>query len=299
MKDFTLHTYRLLLKALKDKNYRFLTFEEFIKNSSLVTPHSSLCILRHDVDRKPLNALTTARLENELGIKGTYYFRIVDGSFDETIIMQIVEMGHEIGYHYEDVDLVQKEFANSRINEFRIDSLVNPAWESFKKNLVKLRRIVPVTTICMHGSPLSKYDNKIIWEKYDYKELGIIGEPYLDLNWNEFSYFTDTGRRWDGVSVRDKVQAGNHKSVISSQNPEASIQYPSSSNRQKYQSSFDIIDALKKNTFPKKVMITVHPERWNDNLLIWTEELVSQNFKNVVKKWFFVKSKQVAVKCDE
>ena len=292
MKDFTLHTYSLLLKAQKDKNYRFLTFEEFIKNSSLVTPHSSLCILRHDVDRRPQNALLTARLENELGIKGTYYFRIVDGNFDETIIMQIAEMGHEIGYHYEDVDLVQKEFANSRINEFRIDSLVNPAWESFKKNLVKLRRIVPVTTICMHGSPLSKYDNKIIWEKYDYKELGIIGEPYLDLNWNEFSYFTDTGRRWDGVSVRDKVQAGNHKSVISSQNPEASIQYPSSSNQQKYQSSFDIIDALKKNTFPKKVMITVHPERWNDNLLIWTEELVSQNFKNVVKKWFFVKSKQ-------
>ena len=64
--------------------------------------HSPIVILRHDVDRRPLNALTTAKLENELGIRGTYYFRIVPESFDETIIKQIAELGHEIGYHYEE-----------------------------------------------------------------------------------------------------------------------------------------------------------------------------------------------------
>jgi len=58
----------------------------------------------------------------------------------------------------------------------------------------------------MHGSPLSKYDNRDIWGKYNYKSLGITAEPYFDLDFNDVFYITDTGRKWDGasVSIRDK-----------------------------------------------------------------------------------------------
>ena len=63
-------------------------------------------ILRHDVDDRKLNSLQTARLENELGIRGTYYFRMVPESFDEDVIRQIYELGHEVGYHYEDLSAV-------------------------------------------------------------------------------------------------------------------------------------------------------------------------------------------------
>ncbi len=72
------------------------------------------------------------------------------------------------------------------------------------------RKIVPVKTICMHGSPLSKYDNKELWEKYDYRDYGIIGEPYFDINFNEVFYLSDTGRSWNNsdANVRDKVVRG-------------------------------------------------------------------------------------------
>ena len=30
-------------------------------------------------------------------------------------------------------------------------------------------------------------------------------------------------------------------------------------------------------------MITVHPQRWTNNYLEWTKELVSQRVKNIVK----------------
>ena len=65
-----------------------------------------------------------------------------------------------------------------------------------------------VKTICMHGSPLSKWDNRDLWKKYDYRDFGIIAEPYFDVDFDEVFYLTDTGRRWDGdkVSVRDKVK---------------------------------------------------------------------------------------------
>jgi len=75
--------------------------------------NTKICvILRHDVDRLPENALVFARIEKQVGIKVSYYFRIVEESFDEDIIRQIADMGHEIGYHYENLSAVnsRKEF---------------------------------------------------------------------------------------------------------------------------------------------------------------------------------------------
>jgi len=64
----------------------------------------------------------------------------------------------------------------------------------------------------MHGSPLSKWDNRDLWKRYNYRDFGIIGEPYFDVNFDKVLYLTDTGRRWDGegVSVRDKVTSVEH-----------------------------------------------------------------------------------------
>ena len=35
---------------------------------------------------------------------------------------------------------------------------------------------------------------------------------------------------------------------------------------------------------PKQMMINTHPQRWNDDLLPWVVELVSQTVKNRIKK---------------
>jgi len=48
-----------------------------------------------------------------------------------------------------------------------------------------LRKIAPFKTICKRGSPLSKYDNRRLWDKYDYREEEIICEPYLDIDFNK------------------------------------------------------------------------------------------------------------------
>jgi len=57
------------------------------------------------VDRKPGNALKMARLEDEMGIRATYFFRTIPHTFKPEIIKEVSGMGHEIGYHYEDMDL--------------------------------------------------------------------------------------------------------------------------------------------------------------------------------------------------
>jgi hypothetical protein len=106
--DFTLEIYKSLLLRLQSREHKFIPINEYLNSSNLVASQKTIR-LRHDVDLLPKNALEMARLEFENGIRGTYYFRIVPESFDVAVIEKIAELGHEIGYHYEDVDLSCKE----------------------------------------------------------------------------------------------------------------------------------------------------------------------------------------------
>jgi hypothetical protein len=36
-------------------------------------------------------------------------------------------------------------------------------------------------------------------------------------------------------------------------------------------------------------MFTIHPQRWHDNLVLWSKELVLQEIKNFIKEHYFIK----------
>ena len=103
----------------------------------------------------------------------------------------------------------------------------------------------------------------MLWERYDYRDYGIIGEPYFDIDFNKLAYFTDTGRRWNGYrySIGDKVNSRYNFDFKTTQ---------------------EIIDNI--DNLPDKVMFTIYPERWHSRPLPWLKELVWQNVKNVVKR---------------
>ena len=258
MNDFTLQQYISFIKILKKKDFSVQTFENFISH-----PGEKGIVLRHDVDKLPQNSLLFAKMQHAFGIVGTYYFRVVPQSFDEQIIKEIDSLGHEIGYHYETMDSCHGS--------------IEKAYDMFCRNLEKFRKIVPITTICMHGSPLSKFDNRDIWKKYDYRKLGLIAEPYFDIDFNKIFYITDTGRRWDGdkVSFRDKAMTSNPVT-----NPEFL--------KRRYHTTSDITNAIQKGDFPPQFMMTFHPQRWTDNKIKWLQEIIGQNIKNKVKR-FLVK----------
>ncbi|MCQ2307138.1 MAG: hypothetical protein MJ000_06205 [Bacteroidales bacterium] len=257
--DFTLKKYKLLIEALVTNGYHFQTFKDFLENQH----EGKTIILRHDVDLKPGNSLSTAVTEHELGIEASYYFRAVPESWDEDIIKKTAALGHEIGYHYESLTTangdIDKAYADFVGNLSKLNSLLNPSNHC--------------QTICMHGSPRSPYDSKDIWKKYSYKELNIIGEPYFDMDFSKTFYLTDTGRRWDGynVSVRDKIPVyqdeWTRKGLV-------------------FHKTDDIIKAANAGDLPDVVMITTHPQRWTDDGLLWMKEFFFQNIKNVVKFFY-------------
>jgi len=270
--DFTLTIYRKLLSAIKQSGYAFYTFEEWCRGEA----SGRYVILRHDVDSKAGNSLTIAGIEAEMGIRATYYFRIVPRSNQPEIIRAIAKLGHEIGYHYEDLSL------------FRGD--MEKAYEHFKIQLAYFRQFYPVQTICMHGSPTSKWDNRDLWNSYSYRDLGIIGEPYLDfLNEPEINYFTDTARMWDGTSynVRDKQQVSKEQQSVdkeSTPNPQ-NIITPSGHS---IHSTSDLIEWFETKPAQHSIMITTHPQRWTDNSAEWFMEIWKQYFKNKIKKLLII-----------
>ncbi|MEJ2594048.1 MAG: hypothetical protein P8100_02710 [bacterium] len=244
--DFTQKIYKELLESLKDSGYTFQTFEQFVQN-----PGKKVVVLRHDVDKLPQNGLDLAKIEHSLGLQASYYYRIVKESNQPRLIEAVRDLGHEIGYHYEDLTLAKGD--------------KKKAIDRWEKNLAYFRRFYPVTTACMHGSPMSKWDNRLIWEDYNYKDYGIIAEPYFDIDYHDVFYITDTGRSWNstGVSVRDKVDSGFHIEV---------------------ESTPHFISLAKAGKLPPKIIINTHPQRWFDPGFGWFRELVLQNLKNQVKR---------------
>src|SRR5690606_27946736 len=132
--------------------------------------------------------------------RSTYYFRAKPNVFKPDIIRTILRYGHEIGYHYENLSDTNGD--------------IKRALEDFEKNLLRFREITPITTISMHGRPLKPYDNRDLWRDPSRhallkEQFGILGEIYLDIDYSDIAYISDTGRNWtaDVANVRDKVHS--------------------------------------------------------------------------------------------
>ena len=263
-RDFTISKYRDLLLALQRTGYDFIPFGDVCKyaqeHPEKPMPAGRYVMLRHDVDLRAGNSLRTAQVEHGLGIRASYYFRVIPQSNQPDIIHAIADMGHEIGYHYEDMSIA--------------DGDVPKALAHFEQWLAYFRQFYPVRTICMHGAPASRYDGRDLWKTKNYRDYGIIGEPYFDIDFNKVFYLTDTGRRWDGyrVSVRDKVKQ-----------QEQWIQ-----EGRAFHTTDDLIRSLSDGSFESRigdaVMITTHPQRWIDNTRLWMREYILQTVKNNVKR---------------
>ena len=246
MRDFTLSTYKLLLDKLHQAGYNTYPLEMICRN----VPGEAYVVLRHDVDRNHQNALKIARLEKAAGVVSTYYFRINKKVFIPEIIREISEMGHEVGYHYEDLTSMKGD--------------VKKAEASFKRNIEKFRELVHVSTVSMHGKPLSKFDNKKLTEVLDLKGLNILCEPYSVVNRMGLVYLTDVGRKWNNrtTNFRDKAEGQDGYDL---------------------RSTFDVIEALGNKLSGKNLMLNIHPERWNEEMVPWMRNAVWQKIKNAGK----------------
>lgn len=245
MRDFTLKSYRSLLIALQKAGYQFQTFEQFMDNPA----EGKTIVMRHDVDEKAFNALKMACLEHELDIRSTYFFRIVKQSNVPEVIRGIAALGHEIGYHYEDLALTEGD--------------MEKAMASFENNLAYFREYYPVRSVCMHGSSTSKFDNRLLWETHKLSDFGLVGEPYLSVDFGKVFYLTDTGYAWDGGKYATRDVVANNFGL-------------------QFHTTQQIVTCIEEGKFPPKALVLAHT-LWTDSFVQWTalhlREFVRNNFK--------------------
>lgn len=228
-RDFTLKKYEKLCEAVIASRYNNVTFKEYFEQENT---DGGFILIRHDIDANAKFALDMAKVEYDYGIRGTYYFRTIKKVYVPDIIARIASYNHEIGYHYETVDKAKGN--------------VELAIELFSEELAMFRKEYDVKTVCMHGNPLSKYDNKEIWVTCKLSDFDLVCEPYLSLDYNRFAYFSDSGRTWeDKNKIKDKIDAPK-SDVIQVKNTD------------------ELIAIIAKGE-PENVCILTHPVRWPKN----------------------------------
>jgi hypothetical protein len=251
MKDFTLDTYKKYLLAIQKNTSCFLRFDEYLL---LDKKPQSFCLIRHDVDRMPGNALKMAELEYAMGIRASYYFRAKKKSFNSFVMKRIAAMNHEVGYHYESLSDMEGDIAM--------------ALKDFERNLEKFRKIAPIKTCAMHGRPLKPYDNRDIWRipenhRFLKTQLQILGEVYLDIDYTDIAYINDTGRNWTSgkSNIRDNVD-----SKVSAD----------------FDSHYKLYHYLQYSPH-QRLCFQIHPERWTDSCFKWYVQLFQDYMINLLK----------------
>lgn len=247
MKDFTLEAYMRLVQALLDKGLPIYGVADWLR----AKPEKG-ALIRHDVDRRPANALEMAKAEAEAGVLTTYYFRVVGSANNPDIMREVAELGHEVGYHYEDLALAK---GNNDL-----------AKKLFSQHLAELRTVVPIVTVAMHGSPLSPHNNLDIWKTTSLEEYELIGEAFLTVDYSEIYYFTDTGRGWNSstTNLRDRPSNSMHVKLAES-------------------GVIGLLDFIK-NAEINKAAFSVHPERWDKSESGWYYQLGRDLLFNSAKR---------------
>lgn len=276
--DFTEKMYQQILVALKNNGYSFMRIQDFLKTEKLP---EKFVVIRHDVDLDPVVQLRFAKIEDELGVFSSYYFRYIEDVFKTEIMDDIYKIGHEIGYHYE---VITKTKGDKQ-----------KAVELFKTELDEFKKRWDTQTICPHGgsfnpefnaynlssiiknipkflfnkkSLFSNWVNFNIWENYRFEDFGLLGDAYDSIDFKNILYLSDTGMSWKKKYKRlDHVDSEVNKTVD-------------------VKNSRHLIKLIESGNYPQ-IYLLVHFEQWKNNFKDWLGWYISQLIRRTGKKIIF------------
>ncbi len=229
MRDMTFSSYETLLEASLRAGRTIGTVADHLEGKL----GEFALILRHDVDRRVEKSLALAKREHRRSIRASYYFRRHGERSPSAAIRRIAGLGHEVGFHYESL---------SRAKGDRVEAL-----RQFERDLAAMRALAPVRTACMHGAPLSRWNNGDLLRGLDLAAFGLLGDAFLSFEGRPILYLTDTGGRWGvggGANLRDRIEGS------------------ASAGRTPPRRTAEVAALIE--SYPGTLYLSVHPERWAD-----------------------------------
>jgi hypothetical protein len=210
-----LPAYGQLLESALRADYAVASIDEFWKLivDGAVEPARRYLVLRHDIDTDAATARRMWQIEQSIGIRGSYFFRL--STVDLTLVSAINAGGAHASYHYEELATLAKlRRARSREDAMR---LVPEAQDLFRANLEWLRATtgLPIHIVASHGDFMNRrlgVPNLVILDDRQYRRaIGIELETYDD----EFMRFISSRHSdtlhpvyWIPSSPLDAIQQG-------------------------------------------------------------------------------------------
>jgi hypothetical protein len=170
--DFCKKGYLSLILSLKGLNYDFVTFNDFSSQYKQI-------ILRHDVDFRLDDALEMALAESKLNISSTYFFLLGSEFYNlfskagKSTLLSIIDLGHEIGLHF-DASIYKESDVQSKI--------------LYERRILQDQAETPVKTFSFHRGALSRLGT----------ENGYFGMDgaYDKKFFRDIGYCSDSEGRW-------------------------------------------------------------------------------------------------------
>ena len=176
-----LSDYVQLLQQARAAGYTIYSLAQFAQLIRDKSGHTEpYLILRHDIDTDCETALAFARIEHEMGIAASYFFRL--STWKTSLIKRIAALGHEVGYHYEELATHAKTRHLTKQEE--VKSELPLIRKNFAQNLLRLRGEsgLPLRGFASHGDFANRkldLTNRLILTEQSFRdELSIDYEAY-------------------------------------------------------------------------------------------------------------------------
>ncbi|HLO35524.1 MAG TPA: hypothetical protein VK194_05550 [Candidatus Deferrimicrobium sp.] len=179
-----LPTYRRLLETVLGAGYAVVSIETFRDRvrAGSDEPGQRVLILRHDIDTDPDTGRKMWEIEEDLGIRASFFFRL--STLDIPLMRAIADGGGHASYHYEELATVAKRHRLRSRGE--IDRHLDEIRREFLRNVesVRARTGLPLDIVASHGDFVNRRLGIPNWFLLDdpafRREAGIALEAYDD-----------------------------------------------------------------------------------------------------------------------
>ncbi len=187
-----LREYELLLSLALTASYETLPLGEFARREEL--PERVL-LMRHDIDSDLATAARMWRIEQRLGVRGTWFFRL--STWADDLIAEIAAAGSEVGYHYEELATLVKQRGAGTAAQAR--ALIVPARARLQMSLAELRARsgLALDVLAAHGD----FANRVV----GVASVELLADP---------EFRQEIGVRLEAYDIENRVSARSSDSVV-------------------------------------------------------------------------------------
>ena len=261
---FTYSEWEKFCRKLSENNIQSITAASILDLALQGTPISSRYVnIKHDVESIPSKALALARIEAKYGHCATYYVQAyLLNDINKEIFKEIQSLGHEVTYHHDVMDCAKGD--------------ILLAMNIYKENIAKFEHYgFPVITVCQHGNPSSKYENRDFFRSELIQQRFVnqadIMVDFMIKAKSQYTYISDVGMVFKIVTDpvnSDKVKEEDKYIVLGD--------------------AMHVIDNII-NHPEESFIVSAHPHRYNKSrFLAVLRKMLFQTMKSVAKVLFKV-----------